>query len=119
MAGSKNSSEGSVCRKRHDVNTHVEVLASERKCSDRPAYHEKNRLRTYGDDEVHDVEPAVSPHRRIGCLSCSIHNLTIADVLPQDYDLVAMAFLWTGGQIPVYIFGRLIHITHTFLFLTG
>lgn len=92
MAGSKNSSEDSVCRKRHDANTHVEVLASKRKCSDRSAYHEKNGLRTYGDDEVHDVEPAVSPHRRIGCLSCNIHNLTIADVLSHDYEFGCHGF---------------------------
>ncbi|KAL9107004.1 MAG: hypothetical protein Q9227_008040 [Pyrenula ochraceoflavens] len=49
------------------------------------AYYEKNGLRTYGDDEDHDQEPPMS--------------------LKRIMSLVAMAFIWTGSQIPVYIFG--------------
>ncbi|KAL8784101.1 MAG: hypothetical protein Q9213_004160 [Squamulea squamosa] len=48
-------------------------------------YYERNGLRTYGDDEDHDHEPPMS-FRRI-------------------MSLIAMAFLWTGSQIPVYLFG--------------
>ncbi|KAK2795899.1 hypothetical protein FQN50_009677 [Emmonsiellopsis sp. PD_5] len=42
-------------------------------------------LRSYGDDEDHDHEPPMTVHRFMG--------------------FVAMAFLWTGSQIPVYLFG--------------
>ncbi|KAL8705193.1 MAG: hypothetical protein Q9201_001693 [Fulgogasparrea decipioides] len=48
-------------------------------------YYEKNGLRTYGDDQDHDQEPPMSMKRLMS--------------------LVAMAFLWTGSQIPVYLFG--------------
>ncbi|TVY31110.1 Trichothecene efflux pump [Lachnellula hyalina] len=48
-------------------------------------YYEKNGLRTYGDGEDHDHEPPMSFKRLMS--------------------LIAMAFLWTGSQIPVYIFG--------------
>jgi MFS family permease len=50
-----------------------------------PGYYEKDGLRTYGDDEDHDHEPP----------------MTIKRIMA----LVAMAFLWTGSQIPVYLFG--------------
>ncbi|KAL8859818.1 MAG: hypothetical protein Q9178_003650 [Gyalolechia marmorata] len=53
-----------------------------------PGHHdnyEKDGLRTYGDDEDHDHEPPMSFNRIMS--------------------LVAMAFLWTGSQIPVYLFG--------------
>lgn len=50
-----------------------------------PGYYEKGGLRTYGDDEDHDHEPPMT-FRRIMAL-------------------VSMAFLWTGSQIPVYLFG--------------
>ncbi|KAL8783684.1 MAG: hypothetical protein Q9195_009309 [Heterodermia aff. obscurata] len=48
-------------------------------------YHEKGGLRTYGDSEDHEHEPPMSFNRIMS--------------------LIAMAFLWTGSQIPVYIFG--------------
>jgi hypothetical protein len=48
-------------------------------------YYEKNGLRTYGDDEDHDHEPPMSMKRLMS--------------------LIAMAFLWTGSQIPLYLFG--------------
>ncbi|KAG0646392.1 Core trichothecene cluster (CTC) 12 [Hyphodiscus hymeniophilus] len=49
--------------------------------------HEKSGLRTYDDGEDHDHEPPLSFRRLMS--------------------LVAMAFLWTGSQIPVYIFGAI------------
>lgn len=48
-------------------------------------YYEKNGLRTYGDEEDHDHEPPMTFKRIMS--------------------LIAMAFLWTGSQIPLYIFG--------------
>ncbi|MCJ1468558.1 hypothetical protein MMC07_007187 [Pseudocyphellaria aurata] len=48
-------------------------------------YYEKDGLRTYGDGEDHDHEPRFTFRRLMS--------------------LVAMAFLWTGSQIPVYLFG--------------
>ncbi|MCJ1470642.1 hypothetical protein MMC07_009288 [Pseudocyphellaria aurata] len=52
---------------------------------ERHSDYEKNGLRTYGDGENHDYEPP----------------MTFSRVM----SLVAMAFLWTGSQIPVYLFG--------------
>ncbi|KAF2422081.1 MFS multidrug transporter-like protein [Tothia fuscella] len=48
-------------------------------------YYEKDGLRTYGDDEDHDHEPPMTFSRFMS--------------------LVAMALLWTGSQIPVYLYG--------------
>jgi len=48
-------------------------------------YYEKDGLRTYGDEEDHDHEPPLTFHRLMS--------------------LVAMALLWTGSQIPVYLYG--------------
>ncbi|WPG97594.1 MFS general substrate transporter [Acrodontium crateriforme] len=48
-------------------------------------YYEKDGLRTYGDGEDHDHEPKMTFSRMMS--------------------LVAMAFLWTGSQIPIYLFG--------------
>jgi MFS family permease len=66
---------------------HLEQIHTNERIPGNPtgAYYEKDGLRTYGDDEDHDHEPPMT-FRRI----CA---------------LIAMAFLWTGSQIPVYIFG--------------
>lgn len=48
-------------------------------------YYEKDGLRTYGDGEDHDHEPPMTFKRFMS--------------------FVAMAFLWTASQIPVYLFG--------------
>lgn len=50
-----------------------------------PNYYEKDGLRTYGDGEDHDHEPKMNWKRFMV--------------------LVAMAFLWSGSQIPLYLFG--------------
>ncbi|KAJ9638267.1 hypothetical protein H2201_008867 [Coniosporium apollinis] len=50
-----------------------------------PGLYEKDGLRIYGDGEDHDHEPPMTKRRIMS--------------------LVAMAFLWTGSQIPVYILG--------------
>jgi len=63
----------------------IETIHTNERIPGHPAYYEKNGLRTYGDDEDHDHEPPMSIHRLLS--------------------LIAMAFIWTGSQIPVYIFG--------------
>ncbi|KIX02552.1 uncharacterized protein Z518_08493 [Rhinocladiella mackenziei CBS 650.93] len=64
---------------------HIEQIKTEERVEGHPGYYEKDGLRTYGDGEDHDHE------------------------LPWSYkrilSLVAMAFLWTGSQIPVYLVG--------------
>lgn len=113
MAVSKNSSESSVRGEKDNTDAHVEVLAAQRKGVDHPAYYEKNGLRTYGDDEDHDIEPPVSIST--AALDASLCGHPGADFSQMSFhrimSLVAMAFLWTGSQIPVYIFGGLWFIT--------
>ncbi|TGO90302.1 hypothetical protein BPOR_0070g00140 [Botrytis porri] len=65
----------------------VERIVTHDKVPGHNNYYEKKGLRTYGDDEDHDHEPEMSMRRFMS--------------------LVAMAFLWTGSQIPVYIFGAI------------
>ncbi|OAP56919.1 hypothetical protein AYL99_09031 [Fonsecaea erecta] len=68
-----------------DPSAHIEQIHTNEKVPGHPGYYEKDGLRTYGDDEDHDHEPPMTIHRALS--------------------LVAMAFLWTGSQIPVYILG--------------
>ncbi|KAL1970330.1 hypothetical protein VTN77DRAFT_5490 [Rasamsonia byssochlamydoides] len=53
--------------------------------SEHQEYHSHDNLRTNGDDEDHDHETPMTFRRFMG--------------------FTAMAFLWTGSQIPVYLFG--------------
>lgn len=55
-------------------------------------YYEKDGLRTYGDGEDHDTPTPMT--------------------FTKFMALTAMAFLWTGSQIPVYLFGE----SHNFVF---
>lgn len=64
---------------------HVEQVHTNELVPGHPNYYEKDGLRTYGDDEDHEHEPKLSFKRFMS--------------------LLAMAFLWTGSQIPVYLFG--------------
>ncbi|KAK3057047.1 hypothetical protein LTR09_002085 [Extremus antarcticus] len=66
-------------------NAHVEQVHTNERVPGHSNYYEKDGLRTYGDDADHDHEPKMSFARMMS--------------------LVAMAFLWTGSQIPVYLFG--------------
>ncbi|KAI9727696.1 MAG: hypothetical protein M1828_005924 [Chrysothrix sp. TS-e1954] len=52
------------------------------------SYYEKDGLRTYGDGEDHDVEEPLT--------------------FRKFMIFVAMAFLWCGSQIPLYLFGGII-----------
>ncbi|KAF7954206.1 hypothetical protein EAE96_005335 [Botrytis aclada] len=64
---------------------HVEVVRTVSRVPGNAHYYEKDGVRTYGDGEDHDHEPPMTMNRLMS--------------------LVAMAFLWTGSQIPVYLFG--------------
>jgi len=66
---------------------HLEVIRTVSRVPGNDHYYEKDGLRTYGDDEDHDHEPPMTMHRFMS--------------------LLAMAFLWTGSQIPVYLFGEM------------
>ncbi|KAI9877682.1 MAG: hypothetical protein M1830_003124 [Pleopsidium flavum] len=68
-----------------NIGANIEPVHTNERVPGHPGYYEKSGLRTYGDDEDHDHEPPMSMRRIMS--------------------LIAMAFLWTGSQIPVYIFG--------------
>ncbi|KAJ4504128.1 hypothetical protein HRR83_008631 [Exophiala dermatitidis] len=68
-----------------EITAHIEQVHTNERVPGHPGYYEKDGLRTYGDDEDHDHEPPMTAGRALS--------------------LVAMAFLWTGSQIPVYILG--------------
>lgn len=65
--------------------THVEEIHTNERVPGHTNYYEKNGVRTYGDTDAHDEKPRMSFRRTMS--------------------LIAMAFLWTGSQIPVYLFG--------------
>ena len=50
-----------------------------------PLYYEKDGLRTEGDEQDHSIEPKLTTRRFL--------------------TFVAMAMLWTGSQIPTFLFG--------------
>ncbi|KAK5115067.1 hypothetical protein LTR62_001764 [Meristemomyces frigidus] len=64
---------------------HVEQVHTNERVPGHANYYEKDGLRTYGDGEDHDTEPPMTFRRAMS--------------------LLAMALLWTGSQIPVYLFG--------------
>ncbi|PSK33560.1 hypothetical protein B9Z65_7447 [Elsinoe australis] len=63
----------------------VEQIHTNERVPGHDNYYEKDGLRTYGDGEDHDHEQPMSAKKFLA--------------------LTAMAFLWTGSQIPVYLFG--------------
>ncbi|KAJ9644818.1 hypothetical protein H2204_001280 [Knufia peltigerae] len=64
---------------------YVEPIHTNERVPGHTNYYEKNGLRTYGDGLDHDHAPKMSKRRLMS--------------------LIAMAFLWTGSQIPLYLFG--------------
>jgi hypothetical protein len=50
-----------------DPGAHVEQVHTNERVPGHPGYYEKDGLRTYGDDENHDVEPPVSYAARHAC----------------------------------------------------
>ncbi|KAI4605875.1 hypothetical protein J4E80_010408 [Alternaria sp. BMP 0032] len=64
---------------------HIEQIHTNEQVPGHTNYYEKDGLRTAGDGEDHDAEQPMNFKRLMA--------------------LVAMAFLWTGSQIPVYLFG--------------
>ncbi|MCJ1447111.1 MAG: hypothetical protein MMC23_007620 [Stictis urceolatum] len=85
MAVSDSSDTGSVRANEKSAEAHLETIHTNERVPGQPNYYEKNGLRTYGDEEDHDHEPKMSFKRLMS--------------------LIAMAFLWTGSQIPLYLFG--------------
>jgi len=63
----------------------IEHISTRENVPGRTNYYEKDGLRTYGDNQDHDHEPRMTFRRFMS--------------------LTAMAFLWTGSQIPVYLYG--------------
>jgi hypothetical protein len=82
MAGSDGSSTPPNDK---GVAEHVERIPTREQTSGHPNLHEKSGLHSYNDGEDHEAEPKMSFNRMMS--------------------LIAMAFLWTGSQIPVYLFG--------------
>ncbi|KAJ4984534.1 trichothecene efflux pump [Stagonosporopsis vannaccii] len=64
---------------------HLEHVQTNERGTGHSNHYEKNGVRTYSDGEEHDHEPPMNFRRMMA--------------------LIAMAFLWTGSQIPVYLFG--------------
>ncbi|CZT08117.1 related to potential drug facilitator PEP5 [Rhynchosporium graminicola] len=64
---------------------HIEAVRTVSKLPGNDHYYEKEGLRIYGDGEDHEHEPPMTFNRMMS--------------------LTAMAFLWTGSQMPVYLFG--------------
>lgn len=64
---------------------HIENVHTNERVPGHENYYEKDGLRTQGDGIDHESEP----------------KMTFARMM----SLIAMAFLWTGSQIPVYLFG--------------
>ncbi|MCJ1304667.1 hypothetical protein MMC08_007480 [Hypocenomyce scalaris] len=85
-SSSPDASLPSPIEEKHDqIGAYVETIHTNERVPGNPHYYEKDGLRTYGDDEDHDHEPPMTFHRIMS--------------------LVAMALLWTGSQIPIYLFG--------------
>ncbi|KAF1812690.1 MFS multidrug transporter-like protein [Eremomyces bilateralis CBS 781.70] len=83
-------SSGSSVERRHEVvekgsPTELEQVHTAEKVPGHDNYYEKDGLRTYGDGLDHDHEPKMTFKRFMS--------------------LVSMALLWTGSQIPVYLYG--------------
>ncbi|EXJ69971.1 uncharacterized protein A1O5_07044 [Cladophialophora psammophila CBS 110553] len=77
--------ESSTPSEKESGGAHIEQVRTFEKVEGHPGYYEKDGLRTYGDDQDHDHEPPWTTKRVMS--------------------LVAMAFLWTGSQIPAYLLG--------------
>ncbi|KAI9709983.1 MAG: hypothetical protein M1820_003061 [Bogoriella megaspora] len=86
MASAGNGSESPTDSTKKEMELdQVEQVKTRERIPGHTNYYEKDGLRTYGDDEDHDHEPPMTTKRIMS--------------------LVAMAFLWTGSQIPLYLFG--------------
>ncbi|KAJ8067292.1 hypothetical protein OCU04_004650 [Sclerotinia nivalis] len=84
MSGSMDKESGPIGAGTAD---HVEIIRTGSIVPGNTQYYEKDELQTYVNDEDHNHEPPMTMNRLMS--------------------LVAMAFLWTGSQIPVYLFGAI------------
>ena len=87
-----------------EIGAQVETVHTNERVPGHADYYEKDGLRTYGDDGDHDHEPPVRSTSELPNQSrCSRYlQMTFKRIM----SLIAMAFLWTGSQIPLYVFGR-------------
>lgn len=69
-------------------------------------YYVKDGLRTYGDGVDHETEQPVSLAFPFILILTILFKLTFRRFMI----LTAMSFLWTGSQIPLYLFGGIIPI---------
>ena len=102
-ASSSEFSSSSPATEKNEPSHRVEVVHTNERVPGHDNYYEKDGLRTYGDDEDHDHEPPV--HCSSYLQSRWEANMTGQMSFKRIMSLVAMAFLWVGSQIPVYIFG--------------
>ncbi|KAH0010351.1 MFS multidrug transporter-like protein, partial [Aureobasidium melanogenum] len=85
-----------------EATQHIERVHTRDSEHGHAAYLDKDGLRIDNDDQDHYTEPPMSFNRMMS--------------------LVAMAFLWTGSQIPVYLFGgepRILSLTLVITFISG
>ncbi|KAK0336986.1 hypothetical protein LTR91_024395 [Friedmanniomyces endolithicus] len=98
MSGSNSSPEGST--RSPDVEKaaldHVEQVHTNERVPGHTNYYEKDGLRTYGDGEDHDHEPPMSFKRAMSLIAMALHS---------DDSSLTLPTVWTGSQIPVYLFG--------------
>ncbi|KAI7464476.1 MFS general substrate transporter [Hortaea werneckii] len=72
--------------------SHIEKIPTHDRVPGHTNYYEKNGLRTYENPTTTATDP-------------ESHNATPRMTFRRLMSLTAMAFLWTGSQIPVYLFG--------------
>ncbi|RMZ15954.1 hypothetical protein D0860_01351 [Hortaea werneckii] len=72
--------------------SHIEKIPTHDRVPGHTNYYEKNGLRTYENPTTTATDP-------------ESHNATPLMTFRRLMSLTAMAFLWTGSQIPVYLFG--------------
>ncbi|KAI7566388.1 MFS multidrug transporter-like protein [Hortaea werneckii] len=72
--------------------SHIEKIPTHDRVPGHTGYYEKNGLRTYENPTTTATDP-------------ESHNATPRMTFRRLMSLTAMAFLWTGSQIPVYLFG--------------
>jgi hypothetical protein len=82
---------------------HLDPIKTRERVPGNDNYYEKDGLRTYGDDEDHDHEPPVRVLLQI--LKRETNLIALQMTFSRFMSLVAMALLWTGSQIPVYLYG--------------
>ncbi|GAB1740812.1 hypothetical protein NU219Hw_g5895t1 [Hortaea werneckii] len=77
--------------------SHIEKIPTNDRVPGHTNYYEKNGLRTYENPTTAPTKTKTDPETQ--------HDATPRMTFRRLMSLTAMAFLWTGSQIPVYLFG--------------